>query len=66
MAKEPIAAPASNEAEVVIQTEVICLDSDEDMPERCVELDMRVKMRNRVPHRVWGTFVDYMTNDSED
>jgi hypothetical protein len=66
MAEEPIAAPSPNEAEVVIQTEVICLNSDDDMPERCVELDVRVKVRDRVPYRVRGMFADYMTDDSED
>ena len=58
MAEEPTAAPPSNEAKVVIRTEVICLDSDDDMPERCVELDVRVMVRDRVPHRVRGTFAD--------
>ena len=36
------------------------------MPERCVELDVRVKVRDRIPHRVRGTFADYVTDDSED
>ena len=55
-----------NEAEVVIRTEVICLDSDDDVPERRVELDVRVKVKDRVPYRARGTFADYMTDDSED
>jgi hypothetical protein len=46
VAEEPTVVPLSNEVEVVIQTEVICLDSDDDMPERCVELDVRVKVRD--------------------
>ena len=65
VAEEPSVAEPSNEVEVIIRTEVICLDSDDDMPERCVELDVRVKVRDRVPCRVRGTFADYITNDSE-
>ena len=49
-----------------MRKQVICLDSDDDVPEKCVELDVRVKVRDRVPQRVWGTFADYMTDDSED
>ena len=58
--------PTASEAEVIMRKQVICLDSDDDMPEKCVELDVRVKVRDRVPHRVRGTFADYMTDDSED
>jgi hypothetical protein len=58
--------PTSSEAEVVMRKQVICLDSDDEVPEKCVELDVRVKVRDRVPHRVRGTFADYMTDDSED
>lgn len=61
-----VAASASEEAEVVIRAEVICLDSDDDVPERCVQLDVRVKVKDRAPYRVRGTFADYMTDDSED
>jgi hypothetical protein len=64
--EDTTAASPSNEAEVVIRTEVICLDSDDDVPERRVELDVRVKVKDRVPYRVRGTFADYMTDDSED
>ena len=60
------ATSPSQEDEVVIRTEVICLDSDDDVPERRVELDVRVKVKDRVPYRVRGTFADYMTDDSED
>ena len=58
--------PTSSEVEVVMRKQVICLDSDDEEPEKCVELDVRVKVRDRVPHRVRGTFADYMTDDSED
>jgi hypothetical protein len=64
--EETPAVSPSKEAEVVIRTEVICLDSDEDVPERRVELDVRVKVKERVPYWVRGTFADYMTDDSED
>lgn len=64
MKKEPIAASQLKEAEVVIQTEVICLDNDDDMSERCMKLDVRVK--DRVPYHVWRTFAEYITYDSED
>ena len=65
---EPVVAEEATtpEAKVVIRTRVICLDSDDDMPDKCVELDVRVKVRDRVVIRVRGTFADYMTNDSED
>ncbi len=66
VAEEPSVAEPSNEAEVVVRTEVICLDSDDDVPERRVELDVRVKVRDPVPRRVRGTFADYITDDSED
>jgi len=64
--EEPAAASPSKDGEVVIRTEVICLDSDDDVPDRRVELDVRVKVKDRVPYRVRGTFADYMTDDSED
>ena len=66
VADKPTISAPSIEVEEVIRTKVICLDSDDDMPERCVELDVRMKMRDRVPHRVRGMFADYMTDDSED
>ena len=66
VAEEPSVAEPSNEAEVVVRTEIICLDNVDDLPERCVELDVRVKVRDRVPCRVRGTFADYITDDSED
>jgi hypothetical protein len=56
--EEPAAASPSKDAEVVIRTEVICLDSDDDVPDKSVELDVRVKVKDRVPYRVRGTFVD--------
>ena len=58
--------PTVSEAEVIMRKQVICLDSDDDMPDKVEELDVRVKVRDRVPHRVRGTFADYMTDDSED
>ena len=64
--EEPSIAEPSNEAEVVVRTEIICLDSDDDLHERCVELDVRVKVRDPVPRRVRETFADYITDDSED
>ena len=64
--EEPTTASPSKEAEVVIQTEVICLGSDDDVPERRVELDVRVKVKNRLPYRVCRTFADYMMDESED
>ena len=64
--EHPAPASPSKEDEMVIRTEVICLDSDDEVPERRVELDVRVKVRDRVPYRVRGTFADYITDDSED
>ena len=64
--EEPAAASPSRDEEVVIRTEVICLDSDDDVPEKRVQLDVRVKVKDRVPYRVRGTFADYITDDSED
>ena len=58
--------PTVSEGEVIMRKQVICLDSDDDVPEKCVELDVRVKVRDRVPQRVRGTFADYMTEDSKD
>jgi hypothetical protein len=63
---EPAVASPSKDEEIVIRTEVICLDSDDEVPERRVELDVRVKVKDKVPYRVRGTFADYMTDDSED
>lgn len=65
---EPVVAEEATtpEAKVVIRTRVICLDSDDDMPKRCVELDVRVKVKDPAPRRVRGTFADYITDDSED
>ena len=65
VADEPALEAPTNEAEVVVRTEVICLDSDDDV-ERCVQLDVRVKVKDPAPRRVRGTFADYMTDDSED
>jgi hypothetical protein len=42
------------------------LDSDDDVSERRVKLDVRVRVKDWVPYRVRGAFADYMTNDSED
>ena len=55
VADEPALEAPTNEAEVVVRTEVICLDSDDDMPERCVQLDVRVKVKDPAPRRVRGT-----------
>jgi hypothetical protein len=54
--EELATASSSKEVEVVIQTEVICLDSDDNVPERRVELDVRVKLKDRVPYWVRRTF----------
>ena len=66
VAEEPSVAELANEPEVVVRTEVICLDSDDEEPEKRLELDVRVKVRDPVPRRVRGTFADYITDDSED
>ena len=58
--------PTTSEAELVMRKQVICLDSDDDMPPKVLDLDVKVKVRDRVPRRVRGTFADYMTDDSED
>ena len=65
---DPVVAEKAThtEAEVVVRTEVICLDSDDEVPNKRVELDVRVKVKDRAPLRVRGTFADYMTDDSED
>ena len=66
VAEEPTCASPSNEVEVVIRTKAICLDNDEDTSEGCVGLDMKVRVKDRVPYRILGMFADYMTNDSDD
>ena len=45
---------------------MICLDSDDNMLERQMELDVRVRVRDQVPNRVQETFADYMIDDSDD
>ena len=48
MAEDCTVAPPCNEAQVVIRTEVICLDSDDDMPERCGEIEFHIKFGGRL------------------
>ena len=59
-------ATPTKKKEVVIRTKVICLDSDDDICDRRVKPDVKVSVRDRVPYRVRGMFVDYLTDDSED
>lgn len=64
--EEREAASPSKEDEDIIRTEVICLDSDDNVLERRVKLDVTVKVKDRVPYRIRGTFANYMIDDLED
>ena len=56
--KKYVVASPFKEVDVVIQTEIICLDNDDNILERYKKLDVKVRVRDQVSCRIRKMFAN--------